>query len=286
MYEGVSPFSLLFQIFYDNIYDMKKIRFFYNDNSRSKKVLGELRKSLIETKKFSETHEGDADYCVAIGGDGAFLRMVNVMNFNSKPKYAGINTGTLGFLQTVKPEELKQFEEELLSENFEESKLSYLECVIKKKEGEEKFCCLNEVVFREREYNVVHLNVKVSGAKLESFSGDGMLICSSVGSTAYNLSYGGSIVPHSFNTMQITPMAPLSNAVYRSLTSSVVLLENEVIEIEPEQFRNDLLIHRDGEHMPVDDIEKITIRLAEKRLTHLSFGGHSIYEKINEKFLR
>ena len=120
---------------------------------------------------------------------------------------------------------------------------------------------------------------------LETAVGDGLLISTSFGSTAYNLSFGGSIVYNTFHTLQITPIAPLNNKSYRSLLNSVILPENKVISLLPQRNR-DLLITIDGENKYYENVIKVETVVDKKRINCLRRKGYNFVEKINEKFLK
>ncbi len=81
---------------------------------------------------------------------------------------------------------------------------------------------------------VVHLEIFVDGNHLENFCGDGMIISTPVGSTAYNFSSGGSIIYPSLNTLQMTPLSPISSKAYRSLPNSAIIPGDLKITIKPE----------------------------------------------------
>ena len=95
---------------------INKVKFFSNGLEFSNKIEDELRE-LFKEYNF-EVVEEDFDLAIALGGDGAFLRMVKNNNFNSDVYYIGVNTGTLGFLQEIRPDELRKFVEALNYNQF------------------------------------------------------------------------------------------------------------------------------------------------------------------------
>ena len=111
------------------------------------------------------------------------------------------------------------------------------------------------------------------------------MIATSVGSTAYNLSFGGSIVFNSFHTLQITPVAPLNNKSYRNLLNSLIIPENIVIEIIPETTKADLLLHIDGNNTIYHEVKSIKTVVNEKRIKCLRLENYNFFEKVNDKLL-
>lgn len=262
---------------------INKVRIFTNNTAKSSNVVLELKKAL-EDFNF-EIVDQDYDLAIAVGGDGSFLRMVKATNFNSNVLYIGINAGTLGFAQEVSIEEIDKFVDELKNNKFKVDNIGVQETKVITDDSDSYFFSLNEIVIRQKELNTVVLDVKIDDVFLETAVGDGLLISTSFGSTAYNLSFGGSIVYNTFHTLQITPIAPLNNKSYRSLLNSVILPENKVISLLPQRNR-DLLITIDGENKYYENVIKVETVVDKKRINCLRRKGYNFVEKINEKFLK
>ncbi|MDD7754200.1 MAG: NAD(+)/NADH kinase, partial [Clostridiales bacterium] len=132
----------------------------------------------------------------------------------------------------------------------------------------------------------VHLDLQVDGIKIEHFSGDGMLISTPMGSTAYNYSAGGSIVYPSLSLLQLTPIAPMNTNAYRSFTSSIILPTTSVISISPEfEFENSILIVVDGIEYNFTQIEEVKIYKSDKNVKLLRLNGYEFWDRVSEKFL-
>ena len=265
------------------MHNIKKFRLFVNDNDKSREAADIVNSKLCEAG--FKSVKKDYDLAIAIGGDGSFLRMVKATNFNSNVLYIGINAGTLGFAQEVSIEEIDKFVDELKNNNFKVDNIGVQETKVITDDSDSYFFSLNEIVIRQKELNTVVLDVKIDDVFLETAVGDGLLISTSFGSTAYNLSFGGSIVYNTFHTLQITPIAPLNNKSYRSLLNSVILPENKVISLLPQRNR-DLLITIDGENKYYENVIKVETVVDKKRINCLRRKGYNFVEKINEKFLK
>lgn len=265
------------------MHNIKKFRLFVNDNDKSREVADVVSNKLCEAG-FKNVKK-DYDLAIAIGGDGSFLRMVKATNFNSNVLYIGINAGTLGFAQEVSIEEIDKFVDELKNNKFKVDNIGVQETKVITDDSDSYFFSLNEIVIRQKELNTVVLDVNIEDVFLETAVGDGLLISTSFGSTAYNLSFGGSIVYNTFHTLQITPIAPLNNKSYRSLLNSVILPENKVISLVPQRNR-DLLITIDGENKYYENVIKVETVVDKKRINCLRRKGYNFVEKINEKFLK
>lgn len=263
------------------MYQIKSFKLFPNSNDKSHDIEQIIREKLIKNG-FIERDE--YDLAIAIGGDGSFLRMVKNSNFNSDTLYVGINAGTLGFAQEVSVDNIDNFILDLKRNKYKVDTIGVQKTKVITNEGNSNFYSLNEIVIRDAYLNTANLSIKIDDEFLESYHGDGILIATSFGSTAYNLSFGGSIIYNTFHTIQITPIAPLNNKAYRSLLNSVVLPENSLVEIIPEN--KDLLITVDGENNVYDNVIKIETSVKEKRIKVLRTLDYDFVKKINEKYLK
>lgn len=261
-----------------------KIKLFPNDNKKSKEIEKILREKL-EKNDFIISEE-NFELGIAIGGDGSFLRMLKKCNFNSDIYYIGVNTGTLGFLQEIKPEEINEFVGKLKNNDFKIEEIGIQETKVETEESSLLFYSLNEIVIRDKELNTTIMNIKIDDIALEKYVGDGILVSTSVGSTAYNLSYGGSIVYNTLHTLQITPIAPINSKVYRNLLNGIVIPENKLISLIPDKNKRNILITIDGENNIYDNVSKIETIVSKKRINCLRLKNYSFINIVNEKFLK
>lgn len=263
---------------------MKKIRLFVNNNEKSLEVAKSIKEKL-EKKNFI-TDEEDYEIAIAIGGDGSFLRMVKEANFNDKCIYVGINAGTLGFAQEISPDEINELINDLENDEYKIEDIGIAQIEIITPSSSSKQLALNEIVIRDLELNTSNLKIEVENNLLENYVGDGILISTSFGSTAYNLSFGGSIVYNTFHTLQITPIAPLNNKAYRNLLNSVIIPSNKEIIITPLKRTKDLLITIDGDNNEYQKVEKINIIAEERTIKVFRKKDYNFINKINNKFLK
>ncbi len=262
---------------------IKKVKLFINDNLKSIGVARQVKEKLIENK-FAIVDE-NYDLAIAIGGDGSFLRMIKNAQFNSKCCYVGINAGTLGFAQEISVDEIAQFVEMLKSGDYKIEEIGVQEVDIKTKKGKNKHYSINEIVVRDEALNTAEFDVFVDGGLLENFVGDGLLISTSFGSTAYNLSFGGSIVFNTFHSLQITPVAPLNSKAYRSLTNSVIVPDSKVIELIPKRNNGNLIVTIDGDNNYYEGVQKVET-VINKTVKIIRKNDYSFVRKINDKFLK
>jgi len=212
--------------------------------------------------------------------------MIKQTNFNSDIFYIGVNTGTLGFAQEVNASDIDDFIEKLNTNSYKTEYISALEIEINADNKKEKLFALNDITIRDSELNTTKLNIEIDNHKLEKFVGDGILISTSFGSTAYNLSFGGSVICNSLHTTQITPIAPLNSKSYRNLLNSIVIPQDSIICVNPEENKDNLIITVDGENKFYDNVKSITMYVKDKRIKMLRGQEYNFIDKVNEKFLK
>jgi len=267
---------------------MRTFKIFLNQNKKSFDVAGNLRARLLATGKFREVAESEkrADFIFSIGGDGCFLRSFRESHVADNVMFVGVNTGTLGFLQSVMPDKIEALVKHLADEDYRVQKLSFIKCTVTFHGGQEQVLhCLNELVVRNENLHILNLRIRVDGEELETFAGDGILIATSTGSTAYNLSLGGSIVHERFHTLQLTPIAPLTTIAH-SLVNSLVCPEGSCLEIYPAKKAQNLLVCADGYNTVINDVQLLKVELDKRRVNRLIIDEHSFWQRINEKILR
>ena len=263
---------------------INRIKLFVNDNLKSKKI-SDIVKSKLKEKGFKIVAK-NYDLGIAIGGDGAFLRMIKASDFDSKCYYIGINTGTLGFAMELSFDDIDKFIEKLTLEELKCEKIGIGEIEISTKESTFKHFTLNEIVLREQELNTAKFKVLINDELLENYVGDGLLISTSFGSTPYNLSFGGSIVYNTFHTLQLTPIAPLNSKSYRNLLNSLIVPGNKTISIRPEVISKNILVSIDGDNYKYDNVISIDTYIENKEINILRMKDYDMIKKINEKFLK
>lgn len=261
--------------------NIKSFKIFSNNNEKALNATEIIKEKLL---KNGLIESDEYDLAIAVGGDGSFLRMVKYTNFNSECLYVGINAGTLGFAQEVSLNNIDEFIDDIKSGNYKVDTIGVQKTKVVTNEGDSNFFSLNEIVIRDKDLNTAVLDVLIDDIYLEEYHGDGILIATSFGSTAYNLSFGGSIIYNTFHTLQITPIAPLNNKSYRSLLNSVVLPEEKLVKVIPKN--KNILVTIDGENKVYDNVDYIETSVKEKRIQCLRSKDYDFSLKINEKFLK
>ncbi len=263
---------------------IKRIKIFANNNDKSLLLRDVVVTKLI--KNDFEIVDNNFDLGIAIGGDGSFLRMIKDNNFDSNTYYIGINAGTLGFAQEVEISDIENFINDLKEDKLLIEEIGIQESTIYSKDDKiDKFYSLNEIVVREKTLNTLKLDVFIDNYLLENFAGDGILVATSFGTTAYNLSFGGSIIYNTFHTLELTTIAPLNNKTYKTISNSIVLPQNKNITFLPTKTDN-LIVTVDGVNKVYDNVIKIETIMKDKTIKCLRNKDYNFIKKINEKFIK
>lgn len=263
---------------------INKVKLFINDNLKSRNV-AEIVLERLKENDF-EIADDDFDLGIAIGGDGSFLRMVKNCNFNSNCYYVGVNAGTLGFAQDVSIDQIDEFINIINRNIFKCEEIGVQEVEITTDDSVSRHFSLNEMVVRDDNLSVTNLAVKIEDVLLEEYVGDGILVATSFGSTAYNMSLGGSIVYNTFHTLQITPIAPLNSKAYRNLLVPVIVPQEKIITLIPKVNKRDLIVIIDGDKQKYHNVLKIDTFVSKKTIKILRMSDYDFAKKIGDKFLK
>lgn len=176
-----------------------------------------------------DTVPRELDCAIVIGGDGSLIEVARLVK--SEIPILGINMGTLGYLTEVEISDLDEAIGKILDGNYRIESRMMLEGSFEKADSD---IALNDIVVsRKGDLRVIHFNIYVDGAFLNSYEADGMIVSTPTGSTAYNLSAGGPIVEPTASMIVLTPIC--SHALN---TSSIVLPAEDEIVIEIGEGRN------------------------------------------------
>ncbi len=269
----------------------KVITVFRNQKEDSIKAENFLREK-FDDKEFFITNEltKDTKIIMCIGGDGTLLEGVHKFDFPNIP-FLGVNTGHLGFFQEIRPNQLEDFIDSYRKNQYTIQELSTLEATFKGEDSKDiTIKGLNEIVVRSPKIaKPVHLCLSIDDTFMENFSGDGIAVSSSAGSTAYNYSLGGSILDPELDAIQLTPISPMNNKAYRSFTSSILLSANRVIKVAPDtpiwDNKQNIKISADNLEFEYQGVGTIHIKISNKKVKLLRFLNYNFWRKIKEKFL-
>lgn len=222
----------------------------------------------------------DADLLIVMGGDGAILHASRILGRRQIP-ILGINLGRLGFLADLQPEDLRNNLENICNRDFRIEEHLMFECVHRSAGGHESVVLgLNEVVaVSGASLRMIDIELLIDGDKVATFSGDGLIVSTPIGSTAHSLSAGGPILRQALDAFVVTPICPhtLTN---RPLVDSS---ECEYLMRFPE-VPDGVKAVVDGQlQWPIASGDILVVRKAPVTFKLARFGGHSYYRTLHRK---
>jgi len=204
------------------------------------------------------------DMLVTLGGDGTLISTAR-RSFDYDIPVLGIYAGNLGFLADVGMDELENFVKDMCEGRYRIDERSVLEATITKNNEKMKIYAFNDIVLtRPSISHMINIETLVDGKAFNNYYGDGVIVSTPTGSTAYNLSAGGPVLFPLTKIFSLTPICP------HSLTQRPVVLPGE-FSIEMKTSDSKALIIVDGQDMhELQEDESIYIQLAKKpaRLIH------------------
>ena len=265
---------------------MKKVFIYNNDVPRTLEIKSQLLTKLEAMSIEVVADPDSADLIINVGGDGTLLSLMQKYEFPTVP-VAGINTGHLGFFQEIAPEDMDSFLDAFVRGYLKVQPYNIVKADIHFADGRSiAHRALNEFVIKGQGTHPIHLNISINESFIEKFSGDGIIVSTPAGSTAYNYSLGGALVDPRLNLLQLAPMAPMNNTAYRSLTSSILLPADDRVIIEPVEERGrDLVILYDGMEEIYNNITSIELILSRRKINLVRYGETTFGDKVKTKFL-
>lgn len=200
------------------------------------------------------------EFMVTVGGDGTLLSTVR-KSFDYDIPILGIHAGNLGFLADISMDELDAFVQKIIKGKYKIEERAILEASIVKDNQVVKMYAFNDIVLtRTRVSNMIHIQTLIDSKAFNTYHGDGVIISTPTGSTAYNLSAGGPILFPMSNVFALTPICP------HSLTQRPLVLPGKfAIEMRTSEERALLII--DGQDVHELGLgESVHIKLAHKTI--------------------
>jgi NAD+ kinase len=250
----------------------ERIAFLASDTTEAQAALVAL------THRYGHVDPDDADVVVALGGDGLMLQSLHRFMGRDTPIY-GMNRGSVGFLMNA-------YGEDDLAMRLGKAELSIVHPLLMKAtdiNGKRHTShAINEVSLLRRSYQAAKLRISINGkVRLDELIADGVLVATPAGSTAYNLSANGPILPLDTPLLALTPISPFRPRRWRG-----ALLPDRarvtIAVLEPEKRP----VGAVADHMEVHSVVAVEVAMdPEVDLLMLHDPGHSLEERIlNEQF--
>ncbi|MFK2822664.1 NAD(+)/NADH kinase [Malaciobacter sp. WC5094] len=214
------------------------------------------------------------DFLVSVGGDGTLLSVVR-RSFKYNIPILGINLGTLGFLTDINMDELEKFVADLKKDNYRIDNRMMIEGNL----NLNNFVAFNDIVISRKSISsMISIDAKIDGRPFNSYYGDGVIISSPTGSTAYNLSVGGPLVYPLTEAFIITPVAP------HSLTQRPLVMPADFeIEFNISDNQGAVIIVDGQDIYEIEQNETIKIKIAQDNARLIHRCERNYFDVLNEK---
>lgn len=228
-----------------------------------------------------ELAEGSFDECdllMVLGGDGTLLSALDYALPKNIPML-GINLGRMGFMTEVDPANLRRDVSEVLDGNYTiDSRMTLTVAG----QNENNFFALNDIVLTRStpSVRILSLEIEVNGIVVDRISGDGLIVATATGSTAYSLSAGGPIIRPGLDCLVITPICP-----HTLNTRPVVVSSNDVIKIRVMDDRGGAQAVMDGRkviNVPCGE-PGVTILRSELRARFIRLHDRNYFSLLRDK---
>jgi NAD+ kinase len=224
-------------------------------------------------KRYGAAAPEEADVIVALGGDGLMLQTLHAFMNSGKPIY-GMHRGTVGFL-------MNEFNEQDLPERLAAAKTALIHPLVMRARDadgrEHEHRAINEVSLFRQTYQVARLRILIDGKeRLATLVADGALVATPAGSTAYNLSAQGPIIPINAPLLALTPISPFRPRRWRgALLPDSARVTIQVLEAEKRP------VAAVADHDEVRSVRSVDIAMDHAIAIPMLFDpGHSLDERI------
>lgn len=226
----------------------------------------------------------DAEALISIGGDGTFLNASRLAYPVDVP-IVGINLGTLGFLTEVEPNDLDKLLGCLIHDKFTVEKRMMLDIKIVKN-GIRQFSnyALNDLVIsRIALSKLLHLGLFINDQDIDSVHGDGIIISSPTGSTAYSMSAGGPIVEPDLNLLMVTPICP-----HMMYSKTFIAAADKIIRVQIDKnYCDKAMVTVDGkEGYELCASDYVEVSMAKKTLKMIKMRETNFYNILRSKIYK
>ncbi len=222
----------------------------------------------------------DADMLLCFGGDGTILHASKAAMHAGIP-ILGVNIGTMGFMAELESADLKELRRLATGEYTTERRMMLHARVERDGQILLDDDALNDAVLTKGAVaRVIGLEVRCDGVEMMSFSGDGLIIATPTGSTAYSMSAGGPIVEPTAQNLVITPIC-----AHNMVTRPMVTSPNRVISVEIGRVgrKNAFLSLDGGRALRLNAGDRVTVTRSEHTMQLIRLHNRSFFEIVNTK---
>lgn len=222
------------------------------------------------------------DLLVALGGDGTLLGIARALSDDFEGAILGINIGNLGFLSSTEISDIDDALTKLKHGKYKIVERMMLSCSAQSNNKIEKFKALNDIVLaRGTLSRMVKFKVFVDGKIYSTFKGDGLIVATPTGSTAYSFSAGGPFIYPDLEVITITPICPHTKSM-----QPIVLKSDSIVEIYAENEEEKIYLTMDGQKaIQVKQKSSVKVSKSTRSVKLLLFDDYDYFKVLRTKIL-
>tara|TARA_B100001250_G_scaffold94222_1_gene78592 strand:+ start:1722 stop:2600 length:879 start_codon:yes stop_codon:yes gene_type:complete len=237
-------------------------------------------KNDVQTFTNHEDLKHKADILFSIGGDGTLLNAISYIRDSNIP-ILGINTGRLGFISSIAPDQIEQAINDVLNNNYKTNKRTLLSLKTSNNLFKNKNFALNEVAILKKDTSsMIKVDAYVDDEFLNTYWADGLIVSTPTGSTGYSLSCGGPIIAPGTNNIIITPIAQHNLNV-----RPIVINHNSIIKLKVEDRDQLALVSLDSCSRAFDSSIELTIKKANFKINLIEPQNNSFISTVRQKLM-
>lgn len=222
------------------------------------------------------------DLIIVLGGDGTILSVARGINGKLDVPILGINIGNLGFISSIEVSEIDKAFTKLKEGSYISQKRMLLTCDLPLENIKSESLALNDIVVaRGTLSRMVRFQIFIDGKKYYSFKGDGLIISTPTGSTAYSFSAGGPFIYPDVDVIALTPICPHPKGM-----QTIILNSSSEVEVRAENGNEELYITFDGQKaIKTTSKTIIKIRKAKEYANIVLFDDYDYFKVLRAKIL-
>lgn len=226
--------------------------------------------------------EEDLDLLIVLGGDGTLLGIARDINGKYDVPILGVNIGNLGFLSSIEIQDLGEALNKIKNGQYTIQNRILLECNTDNEDDNKNGKALNDVVIaRGTLSRMAKFEVYIDNKLYYTFKGDGLIVATPTGSTAYSFSAGGPFVYPDVDVITLTPICPHTRGM-----QPIVLKSSSEILIKAENYNGEIYLTFDGqEAREIKDNTSIRIRKSKDLAKILLFDNYDYFNVLRQKIL-
>ncbi|MFR5264070.1 NAD(+)/NADH kinase [Clostridium sp.] len=272
---------------------MKKVGIIINKTKDSTGVIEKIVKDKVKEylnpekifvmghlDSYDEKCMENLDLVIVLGGDGTILGVARNFSRYIKCPILGVNIGNLGFISSVEFKDLELALKDIKAKNYKIEKRMMIETSINGKKFIDNKALNDVVIARGTLSRMIYYTVLIDGEEYSSFKGDGVIISTPIGSTAYSLSAGGPLVTPELNLILIVPICS------HGLNGKPLIVSGErEVKIIP-SIKEEAYLTIDGQKsVRLNNCDNITIKQCEEHFNIITLKDDSYFKILKTKIL-